>query len=51
VAGSYSRNEQGISEKPDAVRLTSMEATSQQLAEEAVQSEQWYHAITHDIWH
>jgi len=51
VAGSYSRNEKGIGEKPDAVRLTSMEATSQQLAEEAVQSDQWYHAITHDIWH
>ncbi|MBN1929659.1 MAG: FAD-dependent oxidoreductase [Chlorobiaceae bacterium] len=51
VAGSYSRNGQTISEKPDAVRLTSMEATAQQLAEEAVQSDQWYHAITHDIWH
>ena len=51
VAGAYTRNEQGISEKPDAVHLTSMDASSQQLAQEAVQSDQWYHAITHDIWH
>lgn len=51
VAGAYSRRAKGITEKPEAVHLTSMEATSKQLAEEAVQSDQWYHAITHDIWH
>ena len=51
VAGAYSRSAKGISEKPEAVHLTSMEATSKQLAEEAMQSDQWYHAITHDIWH
>lgn len=50
VGGSYRRTPHGITEKPEAVHLTSMEATTQQLAEEAAQSDQWYHAITHDIW-
>ncbi len=51
VAVGYDQTQTGLRERPDTVRLTSKAATTRELAAEAVQSEQWYQAITRDIWY
>ncbi|MGC8774797.1 MAG: FCSD flavin-binding domain-containing protein [Chlorobaculum sp.] len=50
VAGGYVQSPEGIKDNPDTVHLTSMEATTAQLAGEAEQALQWYHNISQDTW-
>lgn len=50
VAGAYVQSPEGIKDNPDAVHLTSMEATTTQLAGEAEQADNWYHNISQDTW-
>lgn len=50
VAGGYIQSPEGIKDNPDTVHLTSMEATTAQLAGEAEQALQWYHNISQDTW-
>jgi sulfide dehydrogenase [flavocytochrome c] flavoprotein subunit len=50
VAGAYTQTPEGIKDNPDTVHLTSMEATTDQLAGEAMQSLHWYKNISQDTW-
>jgi sulfide dehydrogenase [flavocytochrome c] flavoprotein subunit len=50
VRGTYSQTPQGFAENRQDVSLTSMEATSDQLAAEQVQALSWYRQITADTW-
>jgi sulfide dehydrogenase [flavocytochrome c] flavoprotein subunit len=50
VAGAYNQTPEGIRDNPDSVHLTSMEATTVQLAGEAEQAVNWYKNISQDTW-
>ena len=50
VAGAYVQSPEGIKDNPEAIHLTSMEATTDQLAGEAAQADNWYRNISQDTW-
>jgi sulfide dehydrogenase [flavocytochrome c] flavoprotein subunit len=50
VAGAYNQTPEGIKDNPESVHLTSMEATTVQLAGEAEQAVNWYKNISQDTW-
>ena len=50
VSGGYSQSAEGIKDIANTIHLTSMEATTDQLAGEAEQSLHWYKGITEDTW-
>lgn len=50
VAGAYIQSPEGIRENPETIHLTSMDATTAQLAGEAEQAVDWYRNISQDIW-
>jgi sulfide dehydrogenase [flavocytochrome c] flavoprotein subunit len=50
VAGAYNQTPEGIKDNPESVHLTSIEATTDQLAGEAEQAVNWYKNIAQDTW-
>jgi sulfide dehydrogenase [flavocytochrome c] flavoprotein chain len=50
VSGDYLQTPEGIRDNPAGVHLTSMEATTDQLAGEAMQALHWYKNISQDTW-
>jgi len=50
VAGEYIQTPEGIKDNPESVHLTSMDATTSELAGEAEQADNWYKNIAQDTW-
>jgi sulfide dehydrogenase [flavocytochrome c] flavoprotein subunit len=50
VSGTYIAKPEGLSDNPQEVHMTSIEATSDQLEAEANQALVWYRNISHDAW-